>query len=552
MMGVATMRKVLTLILLMLCLCGYATAADFLPLQVGTKWVLKNPQTDTPVTVEVVSKNGNSYRVRFLHPWGENEWDIESRSSAIYMTAYGENGNLAPMPSNTVFFLFSGNQGAKWTNAIGTLSVANAHLSVKTRDVSFPDCVQIKQVSGNASFFYAFAPGTGFVQFGEGKNAFILDVNASRLPSAPAKQSSADDRPAQHVPGGVLGASTFANSEAQRASAPRKRDNRPLNVGITASVFANEEATPQNLLKRFEQTTEAGITFISSAQKWSEIETNPGQYNLEGLDFQIAHASRLNVPMSVTLRIIDTVDRVTPNDLKRVAWDSPEMVKRVLPMVDAMSSRFHGRVKWFMFGNEIDGYFGRHPDEVQPYARLFAQIKDHVKQRSPETLVSSTVMFGGIDSLAGMLAPLNARYDFVSVTYYPIRGNFTMRPPNVVFADFDKMREVAAGRKVILQEIGYPSSPLNESSQEKQAEFYKNVFQAMRQNRDLVEAGNCFLFADLSDKFVKDLAGFYGMPNQKVFLAFLQTLGMVDMQGQPKKSWDVFRTEMKQQRSSVN
>jgi hypothetical protein len=321
-------------------------------------------------------------------------------------------------------------------------------------------------------------------------------------------------------------------------------------VGIVASVFANEQPNPQNLLKRFEQTSEAGITFLSSALKWTELEPKTEQFSFDGLDFQVATARRLNVPMSVTLRIIDTVDRVVPGDVKGAAWDSPKMEQRVLALVDAMAPHFQGRVKWFMFGNEIDGYFGRHPDEVAAFTRLFLLVKQHVKQRSAQTLVSSTLMFGGIESLNSTLAPLNAQYDFLSITYYPIRGNFTMRPPNVVFGDFDTMRRLAVGRKVVLQEIGYPSSALNESSQDKQAEFYSDVFQALRQNRDLVDAGSFFLLADLSEKFVKDLAGFYGMPSQKVFLAFLQTLGMFDLQGQPKKSWTIFRNEMARQHSN--
>jgi hypothetical protein len=221
------------------------------------------------------------------------------------------------------------------------------------------------------------------------------------------------------------------------------------------------------------------------------------------------------------------------------------MMQRVLPLVDAMASHFGGRVKWFMFGNEVDGYFGRHPDEIQAYARLFAEVKAHVHQHSPGTLVSTTLMFGGIDTLKSTLASLDVQCEFVALTYYPMRGNFTMRPPDAVFGDFEKMRHFSNGRKVVLQEIGYPSSVLNESSQERQAEFYQNVFQAMRKDRNFIEAGNFFLLADLSDRFVKDLSGFYGMPNKKVFVAYLQTLGMFDLQGKPKKSWYVFQTEMK-------
>jgi hypothetical protein len=201
-----------------------------------------------------------------------------------------------------------------------------------------------------------------------------------------------------------------------------------------------------------------------------------------------------------------------------------------------------------MFGNEIDGYFGRHPNEVKPFARLLSKVAARMKQLSPKIQVSSTIMFGGIDTLNGLLGPLNDQFEILSITYYPIRGDFTMRSPDAPFTDVQKMRQAAGGRKVVLQEIGYATSPLNASSQEKQAEFYKAMFDALRQNRDLIEAGNFFLLADLPDKFVKDLGGFYGITGSKVFLAYLQSLGMFDLNGRPKKSWDVFRSELKRKR----
>jgi hypothetical protein len=197
-----------------------------------------------------------------------------------------------------------------------------------------------------------------------------------------------------------------------------------------------------------------------------------------------------------------------------------------------------------MFGNEIDGYFGRHPNEVQAFATLLKKVKARVKQHSPETLVSSTIMFGGIETLDSSLRPLDEQFEFLAITYYPIKGDFTMRSPESPYTDFQKMRLYANGRKVVLQEIGYATSQLNASSQEKQARFYEATFDALRQNRDLIEAGNFFLLADLSDQFVKDLSGFYGL-NAKVFTAYLQTLGMFDTKGRPKKSWEVFQRELK-------
>jgi hypothetical protein len=524
-----------------------AFAADYLPLEVGNKWVLRNAGSRKPVVIEVVSQDGGSYHISFSNPWGANDWGLEARGNKVFMTGYGANGQLAPVPDETVFFDFSTRSGASWENTIGKLSVNKTGLAVRAGSNTFQNCIQIKQVSGGTSFYYAFAPGIGFVQFGEGKNAFTLDVSESKLPSGRGRGRNASDADpdaqAPHVPGAVI-TSNGGISRPKRTPAARVMDKRPLQVGVTTSIFANEAQTPQNLLKRFEQTVDAGITFMSAAQKWQELETKPGKYNFEGLDFQIQYAERLKVPMSVTLRMIDTVDRVLPNDLKRLKWDDPKMEARVLGLIDAMAPRFRGRVKWFMFGNEIDGYFGRHQNEVAAFAKLLRKVEARVKQHSPETQVSSTIMFGGIETLDTLLRPLDEQWDFLAITYYPIKADFTMRPPDSPYTDFQKMRQYASSRKVVLQEIGYATSSLNGSSQDMQARFYEATFDALRQNRDLIEAGNFFLLADLSDQFVKDLSGFYGL-NAKVFTAYLQTLGMFDTHGRPKKSWTVFQRELK-------
>ena len=183
-------RTILGVVAVFLTCCGVADAAEYLPLQVNTQWVLRHPSASSPVTIEVAARNGNAYRVRFTHPWGENEWDLEERGNKIYMTGYGQNGQVAPMPGDTVFFSFAGNQGEQWKNAIGTLSISATHVTLNIQGKTYTDCIQIKQTSGKTNFYYSFAPGVGFVQFGEGRDAFLLDQGSSHLPG----QAIAEDR----------------------------------------------------------------------------------------------------------------------------------------------------------------------------------------------------------------------------------------------------------------------------------------------------------------------------------------------------------------------
>jgi hypothetical protein len=93
----------------------------------------------------------------------------------------------------------------------------------------------------------------------------------------------------------------------------------------------------------------------------------------------------------------------------------------------------------------------------------------------------------------------------------------------------------------LLQEIAYPSSPAAGGSEDKQARFYEIAFAELARNGDVFEAANFMMLADLSDEQAANFAQFYGMKGNRAFTALIQTLGMFDVQGKPKKAWQVFQ-----------
>jgi hypothetical protein len=323
-----------------------------------------------------------------------------------------------------------------------------------------------------------------------------------------------------------------------------RHGNGNVLFSITPNTFANQAQTPENLLAALGIVEHAGIGFLVHNGKWNELEPQPGQYNFEPLDFNVATAKRLNIPICYTLRIIETVDRAVPGDLKKISWSDPRLEQRLLNMIQAMAPHFDGKVRWILIGNEIDGYFTRHPNELADYVKLYADVAARLKLLSPGIRVSATLMFGGVDLMDGMMRPLTDKFDFICFTYYPIRGDFTMQDPGLVAHHVDRMRQAAHGRSLVLQEIGYSSGAKNDSTEELQAQFVENVFHALRANSDFVEAGCFWLLADLKDDFVNNLAQYYGMTNSAVFKSFLQTLGMYDLSGHPKKAWGVYTREI--------
>ena len=551
-----------------------AAQSAYLPLAEGAKWVLKSPATKTPVVIEVLERRDQGFLVRFASPFATNDWLLAPRGEKYFLTKFGMNGQLMDLPDDTLYFDFGAKDKAKWSSKVGNMSVASRSLSVQGAQGGYDNCVQIKQ-GGNA---FAFASGKGFVQFGEGKNAFVLDEGASAIGKAAASGGAAapaaattddssarsggrggrtnrddrrerggDSQPVQHVPtpGATETASGATNGGLAKAVPPKGPANGRVLFSITPNVAANEDLNVQNLLKSFDRAMDTGVSVLIHNAKWSELEPSAGKYNFDSLNFNVQAAKRLNIPIAYTFRLIETVDRAVPADLKKTAFSDRKMEDRVMKLIDQLAPKFEGRVKWFNFGNEVDGYFGRHKDEVAAFAQLYGKVARRLKQLQPGMQVSSTLMFGGVETMDTFLLPLAEQLDFVSFTYYPLNGDFTMQDPSVVGRDVDRMRRAANGRKLVLQEIGYPSGSRNKSNEDKQAQFVENVFREMRANSDFVEAGCFWLMADLKDEFVRDLGSFYGINNSDTFKSFLQTLGMHDGRGKPKKAWDVFTRELK-------
>jgi hypothetical protein len=196
-----------------------------------------------------------------------------------------------------------------------------------------------------------------------------------------------------------------------------------------------------------------------------------------------------------------------------------------------------------MFGYEIDGYFDHREREVKDFAALYDVAAARIKQLVPGIKVSSTLTYStGIDKLKGSLAPLNSKLDMLSFTYIPLEPGFKVKDPSVLPSDFARMKDFAAGRKIFLQEIAYSTAPITNGSEDKQAEFFRLAFDQLKKDQGAnFEAANVMIFADLSDKDAQGFASFYKLGGDQTFKAALQTIGLFDGRGRPKKAWDVFR-----------
>ena len=99
----------------------------------------------------------------------------------------------------------------------------------------------------------------------------------------------------------------------------------------------------------------------------------------------------------------------------------------------------------------------------------------------------------------------------------------------------------------MLQEVGYPSADLLNSSEAEQAQFVHSVFSAWKSAGSAIPFLDFFLLHDLTDDFCSGLESYYGLQHPN-FHAYLCTLGLRQSDGTPKLAWDAFADEAQQWR----
>jgi len=511
-------------------------ASSFLPLRVGEKWVLRNPHQQKPVIFEVIRQEEQTFVVRSTTPWNMSEWSLAPHGDQYRMTSYGVGGPMMPLPEQPVYLDFSQRAGSKWSNRLGTLLVVSRTTEVRAGGRSFGDCIQIRHKAG-PNLLFTFARGVGYVQFGEGSQAFVLDESSSILPGQAGPPRPEAPRSAQLVAPPGLKTRILSTGAG------------PL-IGITPNRYANEPLTVDVMTARFHQTLDAGATFLVGNGKWSEMESHEGQYSFENLQQFLSAAAGANLPISFTLRGIDTIAKDVPADLQRKPWSDPQLRARLIRLVDQLIPQLRGRARWFMFGYEIDGYLSQHPGDAAAFADLYRLVKARVKELAPEIQVSSTFTSKGLELLGGPLASLNEQLDFLAVTYSPLEADFTVEDPSVVPRDFERIREIAGGRKIVFQEVGYPTAAATRGSDELQAQFYRNVFTEIARDRSAFSAVNFMTLADLSDADSQQFASFYGLPHNSAFRGSLQSLGLFDANGHAKPSWEILENGIRDLRQA--
>ncbi|MFZ1625789.1 MAG: hypothetical protein WAU48_13535 [Gammaproteobacteria bacterium] len=319
----------------------------------------------------------------------------------------------------------------------------------------------------------------------------------------------------------------------------------PGTLAIVSNPRPVPAPVPQDYLDAVDLGRRAGSRGAAVTWRWSELETAPGVVDLSDV------AANLNFYNSVRpstiyvgIQPINTIPREVPADLGGVAFDDPQMLTRFHSMLDQLLTLFAGRVTYLSIGNEVDVYLEAHPDEVTAYRTFYAEAVAYVHSRDPAIKVGVTATFSGATGSAGVIiSSLNQLSDVIMLTYYPLGAGFAVRDPGVVASDFPLMLGLDPAKPVLLQEVGYPAAALLGSSDARQADFVRNVFQAWRNSGTRIPFLSFFLMHDFTPELCDVLGDYYGLPGSDAFKAYLCTLGLRHTDGSARPAWQVLVDE---------
>ena len=322
-------------------------------------------------------------------------------------------------------------------------------------------------------------------------------------------------------------------------------------VGI---IYSDPEPDADNPLDDvFGATIGAGVDIYELAIDWAALETAPGQIDTSLLEQYLDILNLVGLIPYLNIATIDTVNLMIPDDLLdpddstllagEMHFDDPIVLGRWGAVLDAVVPVLVAHGGFFLgVGNEVDAWLSAHPDHISGYVQFVVFSRDRVQQMAPELGVGVAIIAGSVLGGEPFVDELLVRSDAAVFTYYPLNGDFSVRDPDAVAEDVERLVEAAGDLPVLFQEAGYPSGylpvPSNGSSGQMQAQFVRNMFTALAAHPE-IRMVSFLQLSDWSDETCDFFLEYYRV-DSGAFREYLCSLGFYTYDGQPKPAYTAF------------
>ena len=488
--------KLFVITVFVACMFPCSVSAQFspLPLAVGNSWKLRSV-TNIEMNFTVMDQSSRGARVRWQNPWIPTlDFYFTPSGNQVLLTAMNSGEGLWDLPSATVYFDFGAAVNHTWANMLGTFTLVSKTMTVVTPVGTYTNCVHIRLLTPEEVVFdWVLAPGVGFVQFGLGTSAY-------RLAAAPTL--------------------VIPKAETAPPATPVARGNRVLGLDVNPAADGNYENAIA-LAKR------AGAQTVSLTIHWEDIEVAPGVYRPQENLLAIANAFYPPHGLQVDLFLVtmDPMGKHVPADLRNLPMNDSRVITRFKLFLNYVFTQIPNlKCNFLVLGSEIDLGLDTNTTQWSQYEAFVKAARSHIVLRKPGLKVGVSATF---QALTGVYRPQLQRMnpDGVFVSYYPLRSTFAVQEPTAVATDFQRLISLHPGKLIYVEQIGYPSSAVVESSEVKQRDFYIEVFKTWDRYASTIRSITFTWLHDISTSQADEFSLYYGVPLPE-FSAMLGSLGL--------------------------
>lgn len=353
---------------------------------------------------------------------------------------------------------------------------------------------------------------------------------------------------------------------------PAPRGNRLLGWDIL------NESPDATFADNFAIVSEIAADFYSIHFAWNELEQITANGNSVYLDpfnrlaavntfvEAVRDATGQPFKLSLTIRPIDATGKTIPLDLLNQSFGSETDTETADRFVALLQNHVFkiidpAYLTSLQIGNEIDFY-----DTASEPATFWADygwFLHHIRQQLSNNPQTANLPIGFTATLDGLLnasdqerAPflaLASVVDVVGITYYGFQaGTWLSDHPSTeaIAAKLTALTDLFPENPIYLQELGYQSTLLNQSSEIEQARFFRNFFSAWDAFQTEIPLVNIVRLNDLSIEQASAAALPYRVesnnPLHPYFTEYLRTLGLRTHQetGRLKPAFEIIALEV--------
>lgn len=273
--------------------------------------------------------------------------------------------------------------------------------------------------------------------------------------------------------------------------------------------------------------------------KWTDVESDTANYNTSFinnfLDIIDIYYPAWDVQVELQIAPTNTGVKEVPSEFMNLPFDDPLVINRFKILLDTVFAHIPNvTLAALNIGNESDINFGIDATQYNAYKVFLDSISNYAKAlyfnlHGSHLNTGTTFTHHGLthSSTASLCKSVNNGLDIVTVTYYPLNSDFTMKPTSEVSGDFEALVQEYpdSTQPIYFAECGYASSSLCNSSEILQADFWTEVFHAWDTYQDNIPYITVFKSTDWSAAAVNELGEYYNLQDT-IFKEYLRTLGV--------------------------